>query len=192
MKRILFSGLVLFLFSFLAVGCNNDNDDNSGPSGNNNNNPTDTTAAEDPTLTIIVSGSMNDTITYTMTGGIATEQSIIGTHNSTAMGLLSINAAELPLGWSLNLIANTNAFGEGTFEASGIVGYGGLNNTSSGQGFIGTSSSITITELELVQDVVNATYNAWGSFELEMEDQMNSGETVEATGTFSNISITVN
>ncbi len=192
MKRILFSGLILFLFSIFAVGCNSDNDDNSGPLGNNNNDPTDTTAAEDPTLTIILSGSTNDTITYTMTGGIATEQSIIGTHNPTAMGLLSINAAELPLGWSLNLIANTNAFGEGTFEASGVAGYGGLNNTSSGQGFIGTSSSITITELELVQDVVNATYNAWGSFELELEDQMNSGETVQATGTFSNISITVN
>jgi hypothetical protein len=192
MKRILFSGLVLFLFSFFAVGCNNDNDDNSGPSGGNNNNPGDTTSVEDPTLTIILSGSTNDTITFTMTGGIATEQSIIGTHNPAAMGLLSINAAELPLGWSLNLIANTSTFSEGTFEASGVAGYGTLSNTSSGEGFIATSSSITITELELVQDVVNATYNAWGSFELEMEDQMNSGETVEATGTFSNISITVN
>jgi len=191
MKRILFSGLVLFLFSIFAVGCNNDDDDNSGPSGNNNI-PPDTTAAEDPTLTIILSGSTNDTITYTMTGGIATEQSIIGTHNSAALGLLSINAGELPLGWSFNLIANTSTFGEGTFEASGVVGYGGLNNTSTGEGFIGTSSTITITELELVQDVINATYNAWGTFEVDMEDQMNPGETVEATGTFSNISITTN
>jgi len=191
MKRILFSGLVLFLFSIFAVGCNNDDDDNSGPSGNNNT-PPDTTAAEDPTLTIILSGSTNDTITYTMTGGIATEQSIIGTHNSAALGLLSINAGELPLGWSFNLIANTSTFGEGTFEASGVVGYGGLNNTSTGEGFIGTSSTITITELELVQDVINATYNAWGTFEVDMEDQMNPGETVEATGTFSNISITTN
>ena len=191
MKRILFSGLVLFLFSIFAVGCNNDDDDNSGPSGNNNT-PPDTTAAEDPTLTIILSGSTNDTITYTMTGGIATEQSIIGTHNSAALGLLSINAGELPLGWSFNLIANTSTFGEGTFEASGVAGYGGLNNTSTGEGFIGTSSSITITELKLVQDVINATYNAWGTFEVNMEDQMNPDETVEATGTFSNISITVN
>jgi len=191
MKRILFSGLVLFLVSVFAVGCNNDNDDNSGPSGSNNN-PGDTTAVEDPTLTIILSGSTNDTITYTMTGGIATEQSIIGTHNSAALGLLSINAGELPLGWSFNLIANTSTFGEGTFEASGVAGYGGLNNTSTGEGFIGTSSSITITELKLVQDVINATYNAWGTFEVNMEDQMNPDETVEATGTFSNISITVN
>jgi len=186
-KTILLS--FVFIFSLFVASCNNDDDDNSsGPSGGNNNPP----ANSDPAFTAIISGDITDTISFTVPDGIFKDQSIIGSYVG-VVDLLTLNIMELPTGYQLNLAGQRSSFGKGDFVASQDGGgFGAYNDSDLNRAFSGTSCTVTIESTELVQDVVQASYNVDGSFSMTLQDNSTSPREIEINGTFENIPLSVN
>jgi len=184
MKKTLLLSFI-FMFSLLVVACNDDDDDDNSPTTQN---PPENT---DPTFEAIISGDITDTIAFTVPDGIFTEQSILGSYVGVS-NLLSLNIMELPTGYQINLIGNRDSFGEGDFEASGMLGYGGYVDTALGRAFVGTACTTTFDSVVLFQDVIQATYTVAGSFTMTAEDNSTPPRVIEINGTFENITIGVN
>lgn len=183
-KTILLS--FLFVFSLFVSACNDDDDDDDNqPNTQNQEENTD------PEFEAIISGALTDTISFTIDGGIQTDHSIIGSYVGVA-DLLNIVVMELPTGFQFTITGNRDSFGEGTYEASQQGGFGAYNNTGEGIAYLGTSCTIEITSTELLQDLVQAQYNATGTFSMTLENSSDSSQTIQIEGTFKNIPIGVN
>lgn len=185
MKKTLLLSFI-FMFSLLVVACNDDDDDDNG--GPATQNPPENT---DPTFTAIISGDITDTIFFTVPGGIFTDQTVLGSYVGVA-NLMTINVMELPTGYQLLLVGNRDSFGTGEFVAEGVGGFGAYNDTDLGRAYTATACTITLESTELVQDLVQATYNANGSFSMELEDASTPPSTIEINGTFENMTLSVN
>lgn len=186
-KTILLS--FVFIFSLVVASCNSDDDDNNaGQPGGNNNPP----ANSDPAFTAIISGDITDTISFTVEGGIFKNHSIIGSYVG-VVDLLTLNIMELPIGYQLNLAGQRSSFGEGDYVASqNGGGFGAYSDSDQNRAFLGTSCTITIESTELIQDVVQASYEANGSFTMTLEDMSTPARVIEINGTFENIPFSVN
>ena len=184
MKKTMLLSFV-FLFSIFVTACNDDDDDDNNPSTQN------PPANADPSFTAIISGDITDTISFTVDGGIFTEQSILGSYSS-ALNFLSLNAMELPTGFQIGMVGNRDSFGEGDYTADGTLGYGGYTDNAQGRAFVGTACTVSFDSVVLFQDVVQATYTVHGSFSMTLEDTSTPPREIEIDGTFENITIGVN
>lgn len=174
----------VLLFSLLTAACNNDDDGNVPPAA-----PAEENG--DPTVSVIISGDLTDTVAFTIPGGIMNEVAVSASYVGIS-NLLLLNFSELPTGFSFGFVGNRNTFGEGEFVASGIGGYGNYVDAAQERAYTGTSCTITLTSLTTVQDVVEATYDADGSFSATMEDMSTPPKVIQINGEFANISLHAN
>lgn len=181
MKKSLLLASIL-LFSLLVAACSSDDD-----------NPSDPTppANSDPTVSITITGDVNDNVSFTIPGGVVNDVSVVGSFSGAA-DLLSLNIMKLPTGYSFSLIGNRESFGEGDYVASGMTGYGAYTDVAQNRIYVGTASTITLSSFTLLQDVVQATYSASGSFTATMEDTSTPPKVIQIEGTFENITLSVN
>ena len=188
MKKTMLLSFV-FIFSLFVASCNNDDDDDSGGPSGGNENPQGNT---DPTFTAFISGDITDTISFTVPDGIFKNHTIIGSYVG-VVDLLTINVMELPTGYQLNLAGQRSSFGEGDYIGSQDGGgFGAYNDSDQNRAFSGTACTVTIESTELIQDVVQASYEANGSFTMTLEDMSNPPRVIEINGTFENIPLSVN
>lgn len=171
------------MFSLLAVACKKDNDD------------TDSSDLSqkygDPTVSIIISGEITDTVSFTLPGGVMTDHSISASYVGVA-DLLSLHIVELPTGFQFSFFGNRDYFATGDYEASGVSGYGAYNDPNADRTFIATSTTITISSMDLIQNIVQASYNANGSFSSTLEDPDDATKVIQIEGKFENITLSVN
>lgn len=184
-KTILLS--VVFMIPLFVASCNNNDDNGGGPSGGNNN-PSGNT---DPAFTAIISGDITDTISFTVEDGIFKNHTVLGSYVG-VVDLLTINIMELPVGYQLSLAGQRSSFSEGDYVATQKGGYGAYNDPDLNRAFMGTECTITIESTDLIQDVVQASYDANGSFSITLEDMSTPPRVIEINGTFENMPLSVN
>lgn len=183
---------LLLLLSVVLVGatsCKKNSDDDDDGNGNNSELP-------DAVFSADISGTVTRHVEFTLPKNVTTTdgKAINGSQNDN-LNLLLINVLGGSEKWSITLGVGANSVTTGTFQMNQTqTSFGSYNDQNTGEGYLSTDGSVTITKAELFQGVGGSIgaaddYFIDGTFTMNCVDNSNPPKEITVTGSFSGVNI---